>query len=77
MTIEKFTKTLSVKMINYFVDEAMKLDPTRTSDDILDMFVDGSPNFNKAMDVLEERGMMGSSLSSKDLEEMADRLLEE
>ena len=74
---EKFTKTLSVKMINYFVDEAMKLDPTRTSDDILDMFVDGSPNFNKAMDVLEERGMMGSSLSSKDLEEMADRLLEE
>ena len=77
MTIEKFTKTLSVKMMNYFVDEAMKLDPTRTSDDILDMFVDGSPNFNKAMDILEERGMVKPSLSPEDLEEMADRLLGE
>ena len=77
MTIEKFTKTLRVDMINYFVDQAIKLDPTRTSDDILDIFVDGSPNFNNAMDILEERGMIQPSLSPEDLEEMADRLLGE
>jgi len=74
---EKFTKTLRVDMINYFVDQAIKLDPTRTSDDILDIFVDGSPNFNNAMDILEERGMIQPSLSPEDLEEMADRLLGE
>ena len=77
MSNDKFTKTLSVKMINYFVDQAIKLDPTRTSDEILDMLVDGSPNFNKAIDVLEERGMVKPSLSSEDLEAMADRLLGE
>ena len=77
MNNEKFTKPLNDKMINYFIDEAMKLDPTRTSDDILDMFVDGSANFDKAMNVLEQRGMIKQSLTSEDLEAMADQLLGE
>ena len=64
-------------MINYFVDQAIKLDPTRTSDDILDIFVDGSPNFNNALACLEAKGMVKESLSPEDLEAMADRLLGE
>ena len=74
---EKFTKTLRVDMINYFVDQAIKLDPTRTSDDILDIFVDGSPNFNNARACLEAKGMVKPSLSPEELDAMVDRILGE
>ena len=74
---EKFTKTLRVDMINYFVDQAIKLDPTRTSDDILDIFVDGSPNFNNALACLEAKGMVKPSLSPEELDAMVDRILGE
>ena len=64
-------------MINYFVDQAIKLDPTRTSDDILDIFVDGSPNFNNARACLEAKGMVKPSLSPEELDAMVDRILGE
>jgi hypothetical protein len=74
---EKFTKTLRVEMINYFVDQAIKLDPTRTSDDILDIFVDGSPNFNNALACLKAKGMVKESLSPEELDAVVDRILGE
>ena len=74
---DKFTKTISVKLINRFIDQAIETNPAITSDDILDIFVDGSPNFNKALDCLEAKGMVKESLSPEDLEAMADRLLGE
>ena len=77
MNNEKFTKTVSVNLINRFVDQAVETNPAITGDEILDIFVDGSPNFDNAMDILEERGMIQQSLSPEDLEEMADRLLGE
>lgn len=77
MNNDKFTKPLNDKMMNYFVDQAVKLYPTWSSDDILDNFVDGSANFDKAITVLEQRGMIKPSLTSEDLEAMADRLLGE
>ena len=77
MNNEKFTKTVSVNLINRFVDQAVETNPAITGDEILDIFVDGSPNFNNAMDILEERGMIQPSLSPEDLKEMADQYLGE
>ena len=77
MNNEKFTKTVSVNLINRFVDQAVEENPTRTSDDILDIFVDGSPNFNNARACLEAKGMVKPSLSPEELDAMVDRILGE
>ena len=77
MNNEKFTKTVSANLINRFVDQAVEENPAITGDEILDIFVDGSPNFNNALACLEAKGMVKESLSPEDLEAMADRLLGE